>query len=230
MRALVIEDEAPLRERLAERLRAEGYVVDLAADGEEGAFIGRDYPVDLAIVDLGLPKLPGIEVIRRWRAAGLAFPVLILTAHGRWQDKVEGLGAGADDYLVKPFEMEELLARLRALIRRAAGYASPVLQFGPITLDTQAQQVSVAGAAVEVTAFEYRILEYLVLHAGQVISKAELAEHLYHEDRDHDSNVLEVMLARLRRKLDPERAIEPIETLRGRGYRFRLQRASGPAV
>jgi len=230
MRALVVEDEAPLREQLAERLRVEGYVVDLAADGEEGAFIGRDYPVDLAIVDLGLPKLPGIEVIRRWREAGLCFPVLILTARGRWQDKVEGLGVGADDYLVKPFEMEELLARLRALVRRAAGFANPVLTFGSLALDTRAECLLVAGAAVELTAFEYRILEYLMLHAGEVISKTELAEHLYHEDQDHDSNVLEVMLARLRRKLDPERLRNPIETLRGRGYRFRLLKSSGPSV
>ncbi len=230
MRALVIEDEAPLRERLAERLRADGYVVDLAADGEEGAYFGRDYPVDLAIVDLGIPKLSGIEVIRQWRAAGRVFPVLILTARGRWQDKVEGLGAGADDYLVKPFEMEELLARLRALLRRAAGFADPVFSFGPIAIDTATERVCVEGAPIELTAFEYRVLEYLVLHAGQVISKTELAEHLYHEDRDHDSNVLEVILARLRRKLDPERRLLPIETLRGRGYRFRLPRSSGAPV
>ncbi len=230
MRALLVEDEAPLRERLAGRLRAAGYVVDVAADGEEGAYLGREYPVDLAIVDLGLPKLSGIEVIRGWRAAGRVFPVLILTARGRWQDKVEGLGAGADDYLVKPFEMEELLARVSALIRRAAGFASPVLGFGSIELDTRAGCVRVEGVPIELTAFEYRVLEYLVLHAGRVISKAELSEHLYHEDRDHDSNVLEVILARLRRKLDPERRLRPIETLRGRGYRFGLARSSGPSI
>ncbi|MGH2823128.1 MAG: winged helix-turn-helix domain-containing protein, partial [Thermoleophilaceae bacterium] len=158
------------------------------------------------------------------------FPVLILTARGRWQDKVEGLGAGADDYLVKPFEMEELLARVRALVRRAAGFANPVLTFESIALDTRTECVRVEGAVVELTAFEYRILEYLMLHAGEVISKTELAEHLYHEDQDHDSNVLEVMLARLRRKLDPERLRNPIETLRGRGYRFRLLKSPGPSV
>lgn len=226
MRALLIEDEGPLREQVTERLRTEGYAVDPAADGEEGEFIGMEYPIDVAVVDLGLPKRSGIEVIRAWRAAERTFPVLILTARGRWQDKVAGLEAGADDYLVKPFHVEELLARLKALLRRSAGWADSVLRCGPVELDTARQDLTVEGKPVELTAFEYKVLEYLVLHAGDVVSKTELTEHLYEEDFDRDSNVLEVIVGRLRRKLDPERALEPIETLRGRGYRFRLLRST----
>lgn len=224
MRVLLIEDEAPLREQVAERLRGEGYAVDPASDGEEGEFIGMEYPIDIAVVDLGLPKRSGIEVIRAWRAGERTFPVLILTARGRWQDKVAGLEAGADDYLVKPFQFEELLARLRALLRRSAGWADSVLRCGAVELDTSRQALTVEGEAVELTAFEYKVLEYLMLHAGEVVSKTELTEHLYEEDFDRDSNVLEVIIGRLRRKLDPQRALEPIETLRGRGYRFRLLR------
>ncbi len=227
MRVLVVEDEAPLREQLAERLRAAGYVVDAAADGHEGLHFARDYPVDLAVIDLGLPGLDGISLIRRARAEGLRFPILILTARGRWQDKVEGLEAGADDYLVKPFEFEELLARLRALARRAAGWSRPALVCGPVTVDTAAQQVLLDGRPVELTAFEYRLLEYLMLHAGEVISKTRLTEHLYEEDQDRDSNVIEVFVARLRRKLDPDNRLRPIETVRGRGYRFALERSEG---
>ena len=227
MRILIIEDEAALLERVTAQLREQGYAVDSAADGRTGLYLGQEYPLDAAIVDLGLPDLSGIEVIRRWRAAGRKFPVLILTARGRWQDKVEGLEAGADDYLVKPFYTEELLARLRALIRRTGGWTQAVLQCGPIALDTGAQQVTHAGQSVELTAYEYKLLEYLMLHAGAVISKTELTEHLYQEDEDRDSNVLEVLVGRLRRKLDPDRALNPIETLRGRGYRFRLERAAG---
>ena len=223
MRLLVIEDEAPLRHQLEERLRATGYAVDSAADGEDGFFQGRENPVDLAVVDLGLPKLSGIEIIRRWRAAGRAFPVLILTARGRWQDKVEGLNAGADDYLTKPFEIEELLARVNALLRRAAGVAQPVLQCGPIVLDIAAHRVTVDGAALELTAYEYKVLEYLMLHRGQVVSKTELTEHVYDQDFDRDSNVIEVFIGRLRRKLDPHNRYQPVETLRGRGYRFALE-------
>jgi two-component system response regulator PhoP len=166
-----------------------------------------------------------VEVIRRWRAAERSFPILVLTARGRWQDKVEGLEAGADDYLVKPFHVEELLARLRALIRRSRGWNQAVLQCGPIALDTGAQSLTVNGLGVELTAFEYKVLEYLMLHAGEVISKTDLTEHLYEEDMDRDSNVLEVLVGRLRRKLDPERNLNPIETLRGRGYRFRVERS-----
>ncbi|MDG4598241.1 MAG: response regulator transcription factor [Candidatus Contendobacter sp.] len=227
MRILIIEDEAALRERVTTQLREQGYAVDSAADGRTGLYLGQEYPLDAAVVDLGLPDLSGIEVIRRWRAAGRKFPVLILTARGRWQDKVEGLEAGADDYLVKPFYTEELLARLRALIRRTGGWTQAVLRCGPIALDTGAQQVTLAGQAVELTAYEYKLLEYLMLHAGTVISKTELTEHLYQEDEDRDSNVLEVLVGRLRRKLDPNRDLNPIETLRGRGYRFRLERTAG---
>jgi two-component system response regulator PhoP len=223
MRVLVIEDEAPLREQLSTRLKQEGFVVDAAADGEEGLFLGREYPVDIGVIDLGLPKLSGIEVIRQLRAAGKNFPILILTARDRWQDKVEGLDAGGDDYLVKPFHMEELLARIKALLRRAAGLTQAILSFGPMTLDTSRQTVTVNGAEVELTAYEYRVLEYLVLRAGQVISKTELTEHIYEQDFDRDSNVIEVFVGRLRRKLDPENTIGLIETLRGRGYRFSLQ-------
>jgi two-component system response regulator PhoP len=227
MRILIIEDETALRERVIAQLREQGYAVDSAADGRTGLYLGQEYPLDAAVVDLGLPDLSGIEVIRRWRAAGRKFPILILTARGRWQDKVEGLEAGADDYLVKPFYTEELLARLRALIRRTGGWTQAVLGCGPIALDTGAQQVTLAGQAVELTAYEYKLLEYLMLHAGTVISKTELTEHLYQEDEDRDSNVLEVLVGRLRRKLDPDRALNPIETLRGRGYRFRLERTAG---
>ena len=227
MRILLIEDEISLREGLTAQLREQGYAVDSAADGRTGLYLGQEYPLDAAVVDLGLPDLSGIEVIRRWRKEGRKFPILILTARGRWQDKVEGLEAGADDYLVKPFHTEELLARLRALIRRTGGWSQPVLACGPITLDTAAQQVTREGQPVEVTAYEYKLLEYLMLHAGTVISKTELTEHLYQEDEDRDSNVLEVLVGRLRRKLDPDRTLNPIETLRGRGYRFQLERSGG---
>jgi len=227
MRILMIEDETALLERVTQQLREQGYAVDSAADGRTGLYLGQEYPLDAAVVDLGLPDLSGIEVIRRWRAAGRKFPILILTARGRWQDKVEGLEAGADDYLVKPFYTEELLARLRALIRRTGGWTQAVLQCGPIALDTGAQQVTLAGQRVELTAYEYKLLEYLILHAGTVISKTELTEHLYQEDEDRDSNVLEVLVGRLRRKLDPDRTLNPIETLRGRGYRFQLERSAG---
>lgn len=224
MRVLVVEDEARLREHLVDRLRRAGYVVDAAADGEEGLYFGLEYPIDIAVLDLGLPRLSGIDILRRWRETRRAFPVMILTARGRWQEKVEGLEAGADDYLVKPFQMEELLARLRALVRRSAGWSATVLGCGPISLDTSTQQVHLNAQPVELTAYEYRVLEHLILHAGQVVSKTELTEHLYDEDLERDSNVLEVLVGRLRRKLDPTRTLNPIETLRGRGYRFRLER------
>ena len=225
MRLLLIEDEAALRESLAARLAKEGFAVDTAADGAEGHFLGLEHPVDLAIVDLGLPKLDGIEVIKRWRAAGRSFPVLILTARARWEEKVDGLGTGADDYLVKPFHVEELLARINALLRRAAGWAQPVLRCGPVELDTRGQQVQVAGSAIELTTFEYKVLQYLMLHAGEVVSKTDLTEHLYDQDFDRDSNVIEVFVGRLRRKLDPAGTLAPIETLRGRGYRLNLPRS-----
>ena len=228
MRVLVVEDEAALRETLRTRLTEAGFTVDVAQDGEEGLFAGREYPLDVAIIDLGLPKLAGLEVIRRLRAAGKAFPILILTARDNWQDKVEGLQAGADDYVAKPFHFEEVLARLQALLRRAGGWASPELKCGAVTLDTRAQTVKVDGEAVDLTTFEYRILEHLMLRAGDVISKGELTERLYDQDFERDSNVIEVLVGRLRRKLDPQDRLKPIETLRGRGYRFALMR--DPAV
>ena len=222
MRLLVIEDEASLRRQLSEQLRAAGYVVDDAATGKDGMVHGREYPIDLAVVDIGLPDLSGIEVIRAWRKQDKRFPVLILTARGRWQDKVEGLEAGADDYLVKPFHFEELLARVNALLRRAAGLAQPVLTCGPVMLDTASQHVRVDKRALELTAYEYKVLEYLMLHAGDVVSKTTLTEHVYDQDFDRDSNVIEVFIGRLRKKLDPDDRLKPIETLRGRGYRFTL--------
>jgi two-component system response regulator PhoP len=222
MRILVVEDEATLLAQLQQQLSAQGYSVDTAADGEEGLYYGQEYPIDLAVVDIGLPKLSGVDLIRRLREEGKGFPILILTARGNWQDKVEGLDAGADDYLVKPFHIEELLARLNALLRRSSGFSSPVIEFGPIALDTSSQSLQVDGLAVELTAYEYKVLEYLMLHPGQVVSKSELTEHIYDQDFDRDSNVLEVFVGRLRRKLDPENSLKPIETLRGRGYRFGL--------
>lgn len=227
MRVLVIEDEMLLREQLRLRLTDEGYVVDTAADGEAGLYQGREYPVDVAVIDIGLPKLSGVEVIRQLRAGEKQFPILILTARGSWQDKVEGLEAGADDYLVKPFHMEELLARLNALVRRSAGWSKPVVECGPIALDTHRQSLEVKGQAVELTAYEYKVLEYLMLHSGEVISKSVLTEHIYEQDFDRESNVLEVFIRRLRQKLDPEKQLNPIETLRGRGYRFSLTRKGG---
>jgi len=224
MRILVVEDEASLRETLRTRLAAAGFTVDVAADGNEGLFAGSEYPLDVTIVDLGLPGLAGLEVIRRLRAARKTFPILILTARDNWQDKVEGLQAGADDYVAKPFHFEEVLARVQALLRRSGGWASPLLRCGPVELDTRAQTVRVGAAAVELTTFEYRILEHLMLRAGDVISKTELTERLYDQDFERDSNVIEVLVGRLRRKLDPQEQLHPIETLRGRGYRFALAR------
>ncbi len=226
MRVLVIEDETALREQLVSRLKQEGHVVDAAADGKEGLYFATEYPLDIAIIDLGLPLLSGIEVIHRLRAAGKVYPILILTARGSWQNKVQGLEAGADDYLVKPFEMEELLARLKALQRRAAGWTQSVLHCGPVALDTGAQTVHLHERALELTTFEYKVLEYLMLHAGQVVSKTELTDHLYEQDFERDSNVIEVFVGRLRRKLDPDNTLQPIETLRGRGYRLTLPRSA----
>ncbi len=225
MRLLLVEDEHQLRDSLALRLRAQGYAVDLAANGADGLFAGSEYPLDLAIVDLGLPDIPGTQLIEKWREKGLTFPILILTARGSWEDKVAGLELGADDYLVKPFNTEELLARVRALLRRSAGWAEPKLRCGPYTLDTAAKTLHLLAVEVEITAFEYKVLEYLMMHAGRVVSKTELTEHLYEDDNDRDSNVLEVIIGRLRKKLDPARDLNPVETARGHGYRFRYDRA-----
>jgi two-component system, OmpR family, response regulator PhoP len=220
---LIVEDDPQLREQLGASFRDAGWAVELAPDGREGRYYGIEYPCDIAIVDLGLPDIPGMELIRQWRAAGLAFPVLILTARGDWRDKVEGLEAGADDYVTKPFHLEEVTARVAALLRRAAGRATAVVDFGEIRIDFSARTVLRAGEPLELTSFEYNTLEYLASRPGEIVSKAELTEHLYAEDHDRDSNVIEVFIGRLRRKLDPNQTLRPIETARGAGYRFTLQ-------
>lgn len=224
MRILLVEDETPLRETLKARLSRDGFAVEAAPDGEEGLYLGREIPFDAAIIDLGLPKMTGMELIKQLRAENRHYPILILTARGSWQDKVEGLKTGADDYLVKPFHIEELIARVNALVRRSAGWSKPTLQCGPIELDLSAQKVSLNAVDVEVTSYEYKVLEYLMLHAGELVSKADLTEHIYAQDYDRDSNVIEVFIGRLRKKIDPEGALNPIETLRGRGYRFSVPR------
>src|SRR5690554_2295948 len=221
MRLLVVEDQSLLRQQLARGLERSGYVVDDAADGKAGLYFAMEYAYDAAIIDLGLPVMDGISLIKEIRSQGRTFPILILTARGDWQDKVEGLDAGADDYVVKPFQLEEILARLNALLRRAAGFARPLIEFGPVALDTTAKRVSLNGESVDLTAYEYKMLEYLMLHPGQVVSKTELTEHLYAQDYDRDSNVLEVFVRRLRQKLDPDDSLKPIETIRGQGYRSR---------
>lgn len=223
MRLLLIEDDAVLRLGLKRQLEAEGYRVDLAADGEDGLFQAREYPFDLAIVDLGLPRLNGLTVVQTLRAEGRTLPILILTARGSWQDKVLGLEAGADDYLVKPFEYPELAARVKALLRRAHKATSEVLTLGDLSIDFSAQSARLKDEALDLTTFEYRVLEYLVRERARVVSKQELSDYLYPHDEDRDSNVLEVLIGRLRRKLDPDGRLAPIETLRGRGYRFVLQ-------
>ncbi|MDB5859668.1 MAG: two component transcriptional regulator, winged helix family [Ramlibacter sp.] len=222
MRLLLVEDDTALRQGLKRQLEAEGYRVDEAADGAEGLFLAQEYPFDLAIVDLGLPKVNGLTIVQRLRAEGRAMPVLILTARGSWQDKVTGLEAGADDYVVKPFEYPELAARVKALLRRSMKAVADVLVLGPISIDVGAQAVKLAGEPLELTAFEYRLLEYLVRERARVVTKQELSDYLYPHGEDRDSNVLEVMIGRLRRKLDPEGTLAPIETVRGRGYRFTL--------
>ena len=223
MRILIVEDEAELRQQLQQMLQQAGFAVDSAADGRDALFMGREYPFDLAIVDIGLPIMNGVAVIQEWRKLERTFPILILTARGRWQEKVEGLEAGADDYMVKPFHQEELLARVRALLRRAAGVSKSSVQSGPVRIDTSAQTVHINDTELELTAYEYKVLEYLILNAGKVISKTELTEHIYDQDFDRDSNVIEVFIGRLRKKLDPQNTYKPIETLRGRGYRWTLE-------
>jgi two-component system response regulator PhoP len=224
MRLLVIEDDTTLRESLAARLGDTGFAVEQAADGKEGLYFALEYPIDLAIVDLGLPEMSGLDIIREVRRQGKSYPILILTARDRWEDKVDGLDAGADDYVVKPFHVAEVTARVNALLRRSGGWASSIMSAGPVTLDMSRQEVTVAGQLADLTSFEYKIIEYLMVRAGQVISKTELTERLYDQDFERDSNVIEVFIGRLRKKLDPDNTIQPIETLRGRGYRFALER------
>ncbi|HVZ46212.1 MAG TPA: response regulator transcription factor [Ramlibacter sp.] len=222
MRLLLIEDEAPLRMTLARRLEAEGYRVDQAGDGAQGLFLAKEYPFDLAIVDLGLPKVNGLTLVQQLRREGSTMPILILTARNTWQDKVTGLEAGADDYLAKPFEYPELAARVKALLRRSLKAAGDQLTLGALAIDLAAQAARLEGEPLELTAFEYRLLEYLIRHRTRVVAKQELADYLYPAGEDRDSNVVEVLMGRLRRKLDPEGKLSPIETVRGRGYRFTL--------
>jgi two-component system response regulator PhoP len=223
MRLLVVEDEALLREQLVSSLTKNGYAVDSVKDGEEGLFQIQEFDYDLAVIDLGLPKIDGISLVKKIRKEGQSLPILILTARGDWQDKVSGLEAGADDYLTKPFMQEELQARLNALLRRSAGQASVVTVFGPVSLDSSAKKISLNDSVLELTSFEYKTAEYLMLNAGKVVSKTELVEHIYDQDFDRDSNVIEVFVGRLRKKLDPDNSLKPIGTVRGQGYRFDLQ-------
>lgn len=214
MRVLVVEDEPDLRRQVSRALSEAGYSVDEAPDGEEGEFLGDTEPYDVIVLDLGLPKVDGITVLNHWRQAGRDMPVLILTARDSWNEKVGGFDAGADDYLTKPFHMEELLARVRALIRRTAGHATPILECGPVELDTRSGKVTMNGTAVSLTAHELKVLSYFIHHQGRVLSQTELIEHIYDQDFDRDSNTIEVFIARLRKKLAPEM----IKTHRGRGY------------
>ena len=225
MRLLVVEDEQTLREQLTVMLQQQGYAVDAACDGREAIYYGEEYDYDLAIIDIGLPHINGMNVIQTLRNQGKSYPILILTARDAWQDKVTGLEAGADDYLVKPFHNEELRARINALLRRCAGQASPIMQFGPISLNSASKTVSCRGETLELTSYEYKTLEYLIHHAGKTISKSQLTEHLYDQDFDRDSNVIEVFVGRLRKKLDPDGSLKPIATIRGQGYRFTLEQA-----
>jgi len=220
MRLLVVEDEDLLRGQLVDELCRRGYAVDTAVNGEDAAFLGEENPYDLAIVDIGLPVMNGLQVVKHWRSRKIGFPVLILTARGHWQDKVDGLEAGADDYLVKPFHLAELIARLTALLRRTSGFSSSQVEAGPLLMDIGAKTLSLNGEPVELTAFEFNTLEYLITRAGQAVSKSELTEHLYAQDFERDSNVIEVFIGRLRKKIDPEGKSKPISTLRGQGYRF----------
>jgi two-component system OmpR family response regulator len=216
MRVLVVEDERELARQLKDALAEAGYSVDVAHDGEEGHFLGDTEPYDLVVLDLGLPRLDGLTVLSRWRRAGRKMPVLILTVRDEWREKVSGFDAGADDYVTKPFRLEEVLARVRALIRRSSGHSSPVLECGPVSLDTSAARVTVDGRQVKLTSQEYRLLEYLMHHRDKVVSRTELTEHLYDQDFDRDSNLIEVFVGRLRKKL----GVNLIVTVRGLGYRL----------
>ena len=216
MRVLVVEDDRNLNAQLGQALSEAGYVVDTAFDGEEGHFLGDTEPYDAVILDIGLPQMDGLSVLERWRREGRVMPVLLLTARDRWSDKVQGIDAGADDYVAKPFHIEEVLARVRALVRRAAGHSSNTLVCGPLRLDLKATRVTVDGTPIKLTSHEYKVLEYLMHHPGKVISRTELTEHLYDQDFDRDSNTIEVFVGRLRKKL----GVDVIETVRGMGYRI----------
>lgn len=216
MRLLVVEDDPDLNRQLVAALQEAGYVVDSATNGEDGHFLGDTEPYDAVVLDLGLPEMDGVTVLEKWRRAGKMMPVLILTARDRWSDKVAGFDAGADDYVAKPFFMEEVLARIRALLRRSTGHATSELECGPLRVDTRTSRVTVNGTAVKLTSLEYRLIEYLIHHQGRIISRTELVEHLYDQDFDRDSNTIEVFVGRLRRKLGKDM----IETVRGLGYRL----------
>lgn len=222
MRLLIIEDSNQIRNELVNFFKSKLINVDSAADGEEGLYLGLNFNIDLAIIDIGLPKLDGLNVVKKLREAGKSFPIIILTARDRWQEKVEGLETGADDYVTKPFHTEELAARVNALIRRAGGWAQADIKIGGIELNTLTHEVSVNGDGIELTTFEYKILEYLMTYPNQVISKSRLTDALYDQDHERDSNVIEVFIRRLRSKIDPTNTLKPIETLRGRGYKFVL--------
>jgi two-component system OmpR family response regulator len=217
MRVLVVEDEALLARQLTAALRRAGYAVDHAADGERADLLGHDERYDAVVLDLGLPKVDGLTLLRRWREAGQAMPVLVLTARGSWHEKVQGIDGGADDYMAKPFRMEELLARLRALIRRSSGQSNPELRCGPLVLDPRSGKVTLEGTEVKLTGHEFRVLSYLMHHCQRIVSQSELTEHIYSQDFDRDSNTVEVFIARLRRKLGPAF----IETVRSLGYRMK---------
>ena len=214
MRLLVVEDDPDLNRQIVGALTDAGYVVDKAMDGEEGHFLGETEPYDAVVLDLGLPVLDGVSILEKWRRAGKKMPVLILTARDRWSDKVAGFDAGADDYVAKPFHMEEVLARIRALLRRSAGHATSEIGCGPLLLDTKSARVTVNGNAVKLTSLEFRLLAYLMHHKGKVVSRTELVEHLYDQDFDRDSNTIEVFVGRLRKKL----GVDVLHTIRGMGY------------
>ena len=215
MRILVVEDDADLNRQLVAALKDAGYTVDSAKDGEEGHYLGETEPYDAVVLDIGLPLLDGISVLEKWRRDGRTMPVLLLTARDRWSDKVQGIDAGADDYVAKPFHIEEVLARVRALVRRASGHASNEIEIGPVRLDSRGSRVTVDGNPLKLTSHEYRVLEYLAHHRDRVVSRSELIEHLYDQDFDRDSNTIEVFVGRLRKKLP----VDIIETVRGLGYR-----------
>ena len=223
MRILIVEDELTLSKQIQDFFSTKGFAVDVAHTGSDGYYLATEYPIDVAIVDIGLPDFSGIELISKLRKEKVNTPILLLTARSRWQEKVEGLETGADDYLAKPFHYEELLARVNALLRRSQGKAHPVLSYDNIKLDSLAQDVTVDDNKVELTAYEYKVLEYLLFRKGEVVSKSVLTDHIYDEDYDRDSNVIEVFIGRLRKKIDPNGTTKPIETLRGRGYRIPVE-------